>query len=81
MTLMHDARNYPYFCERIGDSSVARTAWDRERNQAPHALLAAREPHTGRAACFSALAALAAHTLKVSITVVFVNSFLYKTFY
>ena len=78
---MHDARNDPHFCERIGDSSMSGTAWDRERDQAPHALLAAREAHTGRAACFSALAALAAHTLKVGITVVFVRSFLYKTFY
>ena len=45
---MHDARNDPHVCERIGDSSVARTAWDRERDQAPHALLAARQPR----ACF-----------------------------
>ena len=78
---MHGARDDARFCQRFRHSSVARTAWHRERDQAPHALLAAREPHTGRAACFYALAALAAHTLKVGITVVFVRSFLYKTFY
>ena len=80
MTLMHDARNDPHFSERIGDSSMAGTAWDRERDQAPHALLASRQLRTGRPACFSVLAAQADHTQNRRIAVVFVDSFSINTF-